>query len=81
MTPYFESLIAQALTDAGGPPELAPQLIAVAEQHQLSQLLLRWIEFHIGEEWSAMQFDTWCLKYRTTIKELIQQENATRDHR
>src|SRR5229473_3580002 len=67
MADDFESQIAQALTDFGGPPELAPQLIALADSHLLRHELAKWIKFHVGEEWTAGQFNAWCWKYRRTV--------------
>lgn len=66
----FESAIAQALIDQGGPPEIAPQLVAIAAERELSHCLKRWIDFHIGTEWSARQFDEWCVKFNETMKRL-----------
>jgi hypothetical protein len=73
MTPpeTFEASIAQALIDADGPPELAPQLVALARQHGITPMLTTWIRFHIGGmQWSAMQFDQWAIKYNETRKAL-----------
>ncbi len=62
----FEARVSQALTDHNGPPELAPQLVALAEKHELAAELLQWIAFHIGEEWSAAEFNTWAWKFKRT---------------
>lgn len=74
MPESFESRIAQALTDHGGPPELAPQLEALAESHNVMSCLMPWITFHIGDEWSAGQFNAWCWKYRRTQNEIAARE-------
>jgi hypothetical protein len=56
--------IAQALTDAGGPPELAPQLVAITRKHgaRLGELE-RWISWH-GGEWSAAAWSRHCERSR-----------------
>ena len=70
MSEDFEALISQALTDHGGPPEIAPQLIAIAEQNGLTRVLPSWIHFHRQDEWSAAQFTVWCGKYRAMMERL-----------
>ena len=72
MTEDFESTVHLNLAAAGGPPELAPQLAAIATQRDAAALLAHWIVFHIGPEWSAMQFDQWVTKYRQTEEEIKQ---------
>lgn len=70
----FEALITQTLRGYGAPPELAPQLLAIAAMHELAakeslrvRFIQNWIIFHIGEEWSAMQFSAWCKKLTQTM--------------
>ena len=72
MTEDLESRIARALTEHGGPPEIAPQLVAIAQQRQLFSVIEHWIAFHMGEEWSALQFTEWCEKYDKTVEALKQ---------
>lgn len=74
----FEARIVLALKDHGGPPELAPQLCAIADNYNLSNALENWIRWHRLPEWSAMQFETWCNKYWDSYHRL---ENCTRDNR
>ena len=62
----FEQQIQQALIDHGGPPEIAPQLIALADLHELTAALKDWIIFHNGSEWRCQQFDDWCRKFKET---------------
>jgi hypothetical protein len=65
---FEEAEIAQALTDNGGPPELAPQLIAIAEQHQVAKAHLKaWVRFYIGTEWRGQEFAEWCVEYRSYL--------------
>ncbi len=67
----FEFRIAQALTDHGGPPELAPQLVALAGESEINELqLTAWIRFHIAAEWSAQQFRHWAERYNKAAKSL-----------
>jgi hypothetical protein len=76
MNPDFESRIVLALRDHGGPPELAPQLVAMAQQMNMTEFLEPWIRFHIGEEWSAVQFRIWVEKYVETSERLKRAGNA-----
>lgn len=71
MPEEFEARIVLALKDHGGPPELAPQLVALAEQMELTDFVEDWIMFHVEPEWSAMQFRTWGEKYSITRNALL----------
>ncbi len=66
----FEPRIAQALSDSGGPPELAPQLVALAVKHGLESRLLDWVRFHVGKDWSGVEFELWALKLIETREAL-----------
>jgi hypothetical protein len=62
--------VGRLLVEAGGPSELAEQLIAIGRQHELITELPRWIMFHTGQEWSGQQFAEWCVKFRRFDKAL-----------
>ena len=68
--PSIENLIWQALVDHGGPPEIAPQLLALAMSHQLLDQVIPWIRFHTGAIWSASEFNAWCFKLRGAAADL-----------
>ena len=61
--PDFEEEIIECLRVNGGPLELAPQLVAIAQAHCLIYELKQWIIFHRGQEWTGAQFETWCMKF------------------
>jgi hypothetical protein len=55
----FEPRVLNALTDAGGPIELAPQLVAIQRERGISESeLLVWISYHRGD-WSALDLGRW----------------------
>jgi hypothetical protein len=61
-----ETRVAEALIDAGGPPALAPQLVAITRARGLLQReLLDWISWHTGKEWSAQSWDHHCDRVAT----------------
>lgn len=66
----LDQTISQALTDHGGPPELAPQLVAIGRQRQAETLILPWIRFFRQGEWSGIQFQKWLHKYFEAAAEL-----------
>ncbi len=67
----WESRIAQALTDSGGPPELALQLLALSVKYGLEHTdLMNWIQFHIGPDWAGSQFEQWAFKLVETREKL-----------
>jgi hypothetical protein len=71
MTPDDEDEIraAEALTDAGGPAALAPQLVAITRTRGLHQReLLEWIGWHSGKEWSAHSWDRHCDRVAAAAK-------------
>jgi hypothetical protein len=70
MQEEHERRITEALIDQGGPPELALQLIAIAEKELIPPLTLRqWISYHKGE-WSAVQFAMWAAKYNDVLRRI-----------
>jgi hypothetical protein len=66
----LQSRIERSLEEQGGPPEIAEQLVAIAESRHAEHLLSPWVVFHVGEEWSARQFEQWLTKYEDTAKRL-----------
>jgi hypothetical protein len=62
LPPDDEALIAQALADAGGPPDLAPQLVAITlDRGLLLRELTDWISWHTpAREWSAQSWARHC---------------------
>jgi hypothetical protein len=57
-----EAVVAQALNDAGGPAELAPQLVAITNARGLLlRELTDWISWHKpASEWSAQAWTRHC---------------------
>lgn len=81
----LESKVTQALINFGGPPELAPQLVAIAFERGLAicgtnaspeALVMSWIRFHVSDEWSARQFHDWLLKLIEAVTEFAVRENV-----
>ena len=66
----YEARINAALADAGGPPELAAQLLAIARAEILPDgVLLSWIRFHHGD-WDAAGFRRFVTHYQETERQL-----------
>jgi len=68
----FEQTVVETLREHGGPVELAPQLVAIAQKNCVVYELNQWIMFHRGAEWSAAQFETWCAKFLDFREKLAQ---------
>ncbi len=68
--PSFTEEVAELLRAEGGPPELAAELVTIAQQHCLTSELKQWIMFH--KEWTAPLFLAWCLKYQDFVNQLAQ---------
>ena len=65
----YEARVSQALADSGGPIELAPQLIAIAQEQGLSdQALLDWIVYHHARVWEASDFRRWVGLYQAAAR-------------
>jgi len=66
----YEARITAALADAGGPPELAEQLLAIARAEILPDgVLLTWIRHHHGD-WEAANFRRFVTNYQETARQL-----------
>lgn len=81
MTPDDEPRVVQALVDADGPPELAPQLVAIArDRGALLSDLINWIGWHRSEEWTAQSFARYCDRTNET-KRLIEELRQSKEKR
>lgn len=65
-----EQQIEQALIEHGGPPEIAAQLVTIAKEQNLTAQLLPWIRYHLGNQWSAAEFNEWCYKFRAAQSDI-----------
>ena len=66
--------VRHALSETGQPPELADQLIAIAQQHGVAlPQIVWWIHNHPDrQDWTAATFAHWCRKYRDLARALAQ---------
>jgi len=69
-----EESIAQALTDAGGPAELAPALIAIATHHAVPvEAIAGWIHWHQPtDDWTGPSFNRFAERYADTTRKLAE---------
>jgi hypothetical protein len=68
-----EARVSQALDDAGGPPELASQLVAITRDRTESlEALLAWISWHTGKDWTAQSWARHCDRVAETTRLLAE---------